>query len=133
MKRRLDSARGIMLIPASFFLPAIAGWIAVGMQRSIVELRASERWTETVQAFWPAEAGVDQSLYWLRTQPAPPPGTQPFNPLGGPQTLTLGQCTANIDPDDGKPGGVLSIISRSTSREKVVVRKPSPCPVRGAQ
>jgi Tfp pilus assembly protein PilX len=95
--------RGIVLVVAYLFTAILIAWTFFGFQRSATELRASQRWIDTLQSFHLTEGGVDDALVWLRTRPSPPAGTLRFNPFGGPRGLGGGQYTAEIDPDDNNP------------------------------
>lgn len=107
--------KGSALVLAYFLTSALVGWIAVGFRRSAVEVRAAERLAESAQAFQLAEAGVDDALYWLKTQASPPSGTAYFNPFNGARALGKGQFTAVIDPDDQNPTAYTDYYSLNVS------------------
>ena len=91
--------RGAILLLAYLLVAALSAWLMAGFTRSSTELRAAERWVDTVQALYLAEGGIDDALVWLRTRPSPPSGMLRFNPFGGPRALGHGRYTAEIAPD----------------------------------
>jgi len=121
----MPDRRGSVLITTYLVALALLAWVAAGFQRSHTELRAAERWIETMQAFHLTEGGIDESIRWLRTRPAPPAGTLRFNPFGGPQPLGRGQFTAEIDPDDRNPTAFVDYFTIDTTGEsgRALVRR----------
>jgi hypothetical protein len=106
--RSTSTARrtGYVLIISYLVTTALTVWTFVSFQRSLIELRAADRFSLGGQAFQMAESGIDRGLRWMNTQPSPPSGIQAFDPFGG-QICADAECSASyqvtIDPDDNNP------------------------------
>lgn len=96
----MKERQGYILILSYFFIAFLTVLGAALLQRSSTELDAAERYVQTLQAFHLADAGVDDARFWLRSQPAPPSGINPFDPFNGRRPMTRGQFRVTIDPDD---------------------------------
>jgi len=71
---------------------------------ALAEMRYAQRSQGSAQAFYLAEAAVDQGYQWLQSQPWPPGGSAPFVINGGWQPLgTNGSFVVTIDPADTNP------------------------------
>lgn len=98
----MKNRKGFMLIVAYAVVSVLIVLASAYTARSIAEMRIAQRERDSAAAFYAAEAGVDYGLDWLRSQPAPPAGTAPFNVAGGP-ALNSGTYTVVIDPNDSNP------------------------------
>ena len=101
--------QGFILLAHYLLLTFLIAWSAAGLRRSTTENAASERFVDTSEAFELAEAGLDQASRWLRSQPGPPVGTQPFDPFNGAIAIPSGTVTVTIDPDDANPISYLDL------------------------
>lgn len=109
--------KGVILIIVYLLVSVLLGFSAVFVFTSINERSTAERYIQRIKSFYLAEAGIDRSLEWLRSQSRPPRGIRPFDPFGGPQRLDRGSYSVTIDPDDNNPGNYLKRYQiRSTGR-----------------
>ncbi len=116
MRRRSDE-RGFVFLISIFVTSFLLAWIAMGLQRSMTELRSAQQSLQNNQAFQLAEGGGEDAHRYLKGLGAPPAGVARFNPFGGPRAVGRGQYTVTIDPDDNNPNrfeDVFTIESTST-------------------
>ncbi len=99
--------KGVVLIITYLLISVLLGFSAVFVFTSINERSTAERHIQQIKSFYLAEAGIDRSLEWLRSQPRPPREISPFNPFSGPQNLGGGSYNVIIDPDDSNPENYL--------------------------
>lgn len=99
----MSKRRGSILVLSYLCIAFLTVWAASGLQRSSTELDAAEQYVQTLQAFHLADAGLDDTREWLRAQPAPPSGINPFDPFNGPRPMTRGQFRITILPDQANP------------------------------
>ncbi len=113
----MSQRQGSVLI-LSYLTVFILGMLAAaGLQRSVVELVAAERYVQGVQAFHLAEGGVNDSRRWLRRQGSPPSGAAMFDPFNGPQSMGRGRFRAEIDPDDNNPTRYVDLFTITVTGE----------------
>lgn len=135
--------RGSLLIACYLLLAILTSWSATMFSRSAAELAASERYSQSLQAFHLAEAGMNRAMQWLRSQPTPPGGNIAFDPFTNPatqncsindptqparaaQALAGGSYIVCIDPDDNNPIGFMdryTISARGVSAGGTVSRQ----------
>lgn len=110
--RSHQAQRGFILITLYMLLTVLILSCGALVSRALSDARASERNMAGLQAFYLAEAGLDQGLEWLRSQPAPPAGTQPLVLFGGWQAMGQdGLYLVTVEPNDNNPN---SFIDRYT-------------------
>lgn len=79
---------GFVILTVLAFLTGVITLSGVGITRSMTERTVAQQYAAQQQAFYLAEAGVDEALFWLRTQAAPPGcPTTPIPPEGCPLTV----------------------------------------------
>jgi hypothetical protein len=84
-----------------------------------------------VEAFNIAESGAEMAALWLRQQSTPPSQLEPFDPLGGPQTLGNGSYRVIIYPSPENATSYLKTykivstgtVGRISKKVEVVVRQ----------
>lgn len=106
----LHGRRGAVLVISYLFMTVIAALVSTMMVRSLNEQRIAQRYARLASGFYLAEAGLDDAISWMRSQPSPPAGTVCFDPFSGngcanPQAQALGPgtYTVTIDPNDNNP------------------------------
>lgn len=102
-KGRRGSALVTALIALMFVMVMGAGVLALSM----TGMRITNRTRINTIAFNCAESGAELAARWLKEQGSPPPGTAPFDPFGGAQTLGSGTYQVTITPDPANPGASL--------------------------
>ncbi len=93
--------RGIALIVAFMVIVALTTFSLVIFARSMSERSIVQRYRESTQAFWLAEAGVSQALDGLRKNPQLSVGN---NLLSPPPTLGQGQYNFDLLDKSGSSG-----------------------------
>ena len=87
------------------------------MSTSLAEHRSAQRHLRLLSGFQLSEGGLDQAIRWMRQQPAPPAGVNPFDPFGGAQALTNGTYRVTIDPHDNNPTSYLDLYTISVNAQ----------------
>ncbi len=97
--------RGFILVSMYMVLAVLLILGGALVTQVLAEMRFAQRSQSSLQAFYLAEAAVDQGTQWLRSQPAPPGGTQALVLNGGWQTFGAaeGRFMVVVDPDDNNP------------------------------
>ena len=107
----MPNQRGFVFLASLLMVILYAGWSAMLLQRSMVELNTATRSTQVQQAFHVAEAGLDDATQWLSHQPSPPSRIDAFDPFNGSQTIGGGTYRVTIDPDDANPTSYLDLFT----------------------
>jgi Tfp pilus assembly protein PilX len=94
----MNNQRGVVLITVFIFIVVLSIFSVSALTRSIGESRILQHYTESTQAFWLAEAGVNRALAQLRQNPNLASGTNLF-------LTSLGTGQYNFDlTKSGSPG-----------------------------
>ncbi len=95
---------GFILITVYLLLAVLLVHATALITHSFGENRGAQRFQMASQSFYLSEGGIDRAYQWLRTQAAPPAGTQPMVLFGGWQIQGEGLYLATVDPDDANAG-----------------------------
>lgn len=100
--------RGFVLITIYMLLPIFLILGGSLMTYSLTDVRLAQRSQDAAQAFYLAEAAIDEGYTWLREQAGPPGGTEALVLNDGWQeTLGGGYYMAIVDPDDNNPNSYI--------------------------
>ena len=87
--------KGVALISTYLVLTVLLVFSAAFINTAINQQLTGELFRRRAKAFYLAEAGLDQSLFWLRAQSSPPVGDR-TDPWGGVQNLGGGTYSVTI-------------------------------------
>lgn len=127
--------RGTFLIISYTLVAFLTAWSAGTFKHSLANINLAQTNLEKIQAMHSAEAGVNQAIVWMRSQPSPPAGANAFTPqlTGGTSANNGATYTVSIDPDDNNAANpqnlytitVSSTVNNVTSQIQAVLRTES--------
>ncbi len=115
--RSLSNKRGSLILLSYTLVAFITAWTAGTFQHGINNLNYAQTNIAKTQAMHSAEAGINQAIAWMRSQPSPPAGANAFTPTlaGGTTSASGATYTVTIDPDDDNANNPQNLYTLSVS------------------